>query len=70
MPLPVRLGFRGELAARAMTTFRHDEPRRDRCLGALSGCMLDGGEEPDGVVVVEAGDGVAEADGGACSEAG
>ena len=37
---------------------------------SFSGCMLDGGEEPDGVVVVEAGDGVAEADGGACSEAG
>lgn len=38
-----------------MTTFRHEEPRRDRCLGALSGCVLDGGEEPD-VVVVEAGE--------------
>jgi hypothetical protein len=36
----------------------------------VSGCVADGGDQSDGVVVVEAGDGVAEADGGAGGEAG
>lgn len=53
-----------------MTAFRHDEPCRDRCLGAPSGCVPDGGDQPRDVVFVEAGDGVAEADGGAGGEAG
>lgn len=39
-------------------------------LGSVSGCVADGGEQPGGVVVVEAGDGVAKVDGGACGEAG
>jgi hypothetical protein len=31
--------------------------------GSISGCVPDGGEQPGGVVVVEAGDGLAEVDG-------
>jgi hypothetical protein len=36
----------------------------------FAGRVPDGGDQPGGVVLVEAGDGVAEADGGACGEAG
>jgi hypothetical protein len=38
-------------------------------LGSFSGCVADGAEESGGVVVVEASDGVAKADGGANGEA-
>ena len=37
---------------------------------SFSGCVLDGGDQQGGVVVVEAGDGVAGADGDAGGEAG
>jgi hypothetical protein len=39
-------------------------------LRSFSGCVADSGGQQGGVVVVEAGDGVAEADGGAGGEAG
>jgi hypothetical protein len=37
---------------------------------SFSGCVLDGGDQQCGVGAVESGDGVAEADRGACGEAG
>jgi hypothetical protein len=41
-----------------------------RVLWSFSGRVPGCGDQPGGVVLVESGDGVAEADGGACGEAG